>query len=115
MLSRRRARVGRRAGRGEDRRRPGAEATMQRQNAVRWGASLIVFSLTGCGAGEPADDDAPTEHVLTRFDTLIAPATGRIGVVSDLWLAGDGRLWVADRVDHRVVALDADGRELLSL
>lgn len=88
---------------------------MQRQNAVRWGASLIVFSLTGCGAGEPADDDAPTEHVLTRFDTLIAPATGRIGVVSDLWLAGDGRLWVADRVDHRVVALDADGRELLSL
>src|SRR5690606_2841317 len=58
---------------------------------------------------------APTEHVLSRFDTLVAPATGRIGVASDMWLADDGRLWIADRINHRIVALDADGRELLSL
>src|SRR5690606_6694073 len=67
------------------------------------------------GAREPVGDHGPTEHLLTRFDTLIAPATGRIGVVSDMWLAEDGRLWIADRINHRSVAFDAEGRELLSL
>ena len=88
---------------------------MKPTRVVSQGAWVAAFFLMGCGAGEPVIDDAPTEHVLARFDTLIAPATGRIGVVSDMWLADDGRLWIADRINHRVVALDADGRELLSM
>ncbi len=69
---------------------------------------LACTTLAACDTGGGRDGGGVVEHHLTRFDTLITTESGLIGVPSDVALAPDGRLWIADRVLHRVLVVDPE-------
>lgn len=71
-------------------------------------AVLTGIALSACGAGDARDDGGVAEHHLAQFDTLITAESGLIGVPSDIALAPDGRIWIADRVLHRVLVVDPE-------
>lgn len=71
-------------------------------------ATLLAATLSACGAGDAADPAGVVEHHLSRFDTLVTTESGLIGVAADLAVAPDGRVWIADRVLHRVLVVDPE-------
>lgn len=74
----------------------------------------FICGVIGCGAGEQAGS-AVVEHRLASFDTLVTAESGAIGVVAGLALGPDGRVWMSDRVNHRLLVVDPASGESRTL
>lgn len=49
------------------------------------------------------------ERVTSEVDTVISVESGLIGRASDLVVDSEGRVWIADNINHRLLVLDREG------
>lgn len=71
--------------------------------------------MSGCeGRRAPGNGDA-LHIALGAHDTLVAGETGMIGEVGGMAVDGDGRLWISDRMNHRVVVMTTGGQPLMEV
>lgn len=77
---------------------------------------LLTGVIVGCDTGEAVDDDGRsatnTQRLISTFDTIITPASGVVGRVVSMTAGPDGRIWLSDALNHRVLVIDAEGNEL---
>ncbi len=72
--------------------------------------AVTIGSVPACG---PSDDAAvgATSLRVVGADTLVTSVDGAIGIASDLRVADDGRLWIADRQNHVLHVFDPAGAD----
>jgi len=87
----------------------GRQGRVRRLVAVSMAVAVASF---GCREEAGPDTSVP-ELQLTSFDTIITLEGGRLGVVSDLALDSAGRVWLTDRVNDQLLALDPSSGDLL--
>jgi hypothetical protein len=66
--------------------------------------AFVTLALCGCAAA----DDGAADRLWSpeRIDTIATAATEVIGRVADIIVASDGKLWIADPLNHHLVILD---------
>src|SRR5687768_4816771 len=80
--------------------------SVNRTSRKVWSVFLTLL-LVAC-VDEAAEQPA-TRHTIQNFDTIASAATTTIAVVSDLAVAPDGTLWIADRANHNLVSITGGG------
>lgn len=91
-------------------RTPRTMSTMHRiLSVLLLGTATVAYS--GCEeAGLERTEAVPEETIsVLVLDTLVTAESGEIGVVASLALGPEGRVWIADEANHRLLVVDPDG------
>jgi len=66
----------------------------------------LVWTLSACGGESASLDSRPTETVLERLDTLVTTESALISHPTDIAVAPDGEVYVADYQSDRILRLN---------
>lgn len=80
---------------------------MSRNRAL---VALVAFvpTLGGCLDADTDPGDPIPTGVISRADTLVTTEDAELGVVASLAVGPDGRVWIADEANHRILIVDPD-------
>jgi hypothetical protein len=80
--------------------------------AGRASLPVLLLALSACDGPENGLDrieGVAPEHVISQADTVISVESGLIGRASDLAVGPEGRVWIADNMNHHLLILGPEG------